>query len=190
MTDPGPSGRPSGRPAGRIAWRSPQVLIPALAVLAAAVWALQASPPALPDPPELHLGGAEAEAPAEREAVLYLVDGDLARPQVRTVPDAPDPSARAQAVVDALAASLREVGDWPDSLPAPRVFAFEHERASVVALDLPAHEVRLDVAAERRIVASFERTLLEDGHDRLVFLRDGAAEGPWLGRLAVPSDLE
>ncbi len=190
MPDDAPTGRPPGRPSGRVAWRSPQVLIPALAAVAAAVWALQASPPTVPAPPDLHLGGAEAESPAEREAVLYRVDGDLARPQVRTVPDASDPSVRAQAVVDALVAALLEEGDWPDALSAPRVFAFEHERVSVVAVELPAHDVRLDVAAERRIVASFERTLLEDGHDRVVFLRDGGAEGPWLGRLAVPSDLE
>ncbi|MEX2503094.1 MAG: hypothetical protein WD336_12020, partial [Trueperaceae bacterium] len=121
---------------------------------------------------------------------LYLIDDDLARPVVRDVADASDPSARSQALIEALVEALRDDGTWPSDLPVPRVYAFDHERDAVVVLDLPQHDADLSVASERRIVASLERTLIEDGHDRVLYLRDGTGERPWLGRLAVPSRLE
>jgi hypothetical protein len=173
-----------------IRWASPQVLVPALALIAAAGYALRAAPPQPAPPPEL-----ATRAPAEadvgtRDVVLYLVDDELARPRVRELPDPSDASAALQVVVDALREALVEEGVWPAELPAPRAYALELERTPAAVLDLPAADVRLDVAAERRIVASLRRTLLEQGIERLAFLRNGGPVDAWLGQLRAPSSLE
>lgn len=174
----------------RVRWATPQVLVPLLAVLAAGIYALRASPATVPPPPDLAATTDPEGETRRREVVLYLVDDELARPVVREVADAEDVSARLQAVVDGLREAMLEEGTWPSRLPAPRAFAFEVERDAAAVLDLPAHDVALDVASERRIVASLQRTLLEQGVERIAFLRDGRAEGPWLGQLTVPSSLD
>lgn len=174
----------------RVRWATPQVLVPLLALLAASIYALRAAPATVAPPPDLAATADPEDATRRREVVLYLVDDGLARPVVREVADPEDVSARLQAVVDGLRQAMSEEGAWPSRLPAPRAFAFEVERDAVAVLDLPAHEVVLDVAAERRIVASLQRTLLEQGIERIAFLRDGRAAGPWLGQLTVPSSLE
>jgi hypothetical protein len=174
----------------RVRWATPQVLVPLLAVLAAGIYALRASPATVPPPPELAAAADPGDPTRRREVVLYLVDDGLARPLVREVADPEDLSARLQVVVDALREAMVEQGTWPSRLPAPRAFAFELERDAAAVLDLPPHDVALDVASERRIVASLQRTLLEQGFERVAFLRDGRAGGPWLGQLTVPSSLE
>ncbi len=171
-------------------WAAPQVLVPLLALLAAGLFALRAGPPPVAPPPELASTAPPDEEVERREVVLYLVDDELARPVVRQVAGSDDPSLRLQALVDELRAVLVEEGAWPEALPSPRVFAFEVERAAAAVLDLPAHDLALDVGAERRIVASLQRTLLEAGVERAAFLRDGRADASWLGRLMVPSSLE
>jgi hypothetical protein len=173
-----------------IRWASPQVLVPALALIAAAGYALRAAPPQPGPPPELATTApAEAEV-GRRDVVLYLVDDELARPRVRELADPSDASAALQVVVDALREELVAEGVWPAELPAPRAYALELERTPAAVLDLAASDVGLDVAAERRIVASLRRTLLEQGIERLAFLRNGGPVDAWLGQLRAPSSLE
>jgi hypothetical protein len=175
---------------GGVRWASPQVLVPALALIAAAGYALRAAPPEVSPPPELTPAAPAETQVGTRDVVLYLVDDELARPQVRALPDPSDASASLQAVVDALREALIEEGAWPEALPAPRAYALELERSPAAVLDLPEHDVALDVAAERRIVASLRRTLLEQGIERLAFLRGGGPVEAWPSQLAVPSSLE
>jgi len=109
---------------------------------------------------------------------------------VREIVDAPDPGLRMQRIVDEVRAVMVASGAWPQELPAPRAFTLEVEREAVVVLDMPEHDARLDVALERGIVASLERTLLEQGVERIAYLRGGRAAEAWLGGLTVPSSLD
>jgi hypothetical protein len=64
------------------------------------------------------------------------------------------------------------------------------DRVDAAVLDLPAADVRLDVAAQRTILDSIRRTLAEQGIDRSAFLRDGAPVDAWLGSVLSGSSLE
>lgn len=174
----------------RMRWASPQVLVPAIALLAAATYAIRSAPPAVPPPPTLAVPSDEVPSTERREVVVYLVDDGVATPLVREVDDAEDASARLQAVVDALREAMVEEEAWPSELPAPRVFAFDVERDAAAVLDLPAHDAVLSVDGERRVVASLRRTLLEQGVERIAFLREGRSEDGWLGQLSVPTSLD
>jgi len=173
-----------------IRWRSPQVLLSALALLAASAYLLRSGPPDVPPPPDLRAVPSGEEAVEVREVVVYRVDDQLARPVVREIVDAPDPGLRMQRIVDEVRAVMVASGAWPQELPAPRAFTLEVEREAVVVLDMPEHDARLDVALERGIVASLERTLLEQGVERIAYLRAGRAVEAWLGGLTVPSSLD
>lgn len=173
----------------RIRWRSPQVLLPALALLAASAYLLRSGPPELPPPPELR-AAVDEEVVELLEVVVYRVDDQLARPIVREIAGADDPGLRMQRIVDEVRTVMVEAGVWPQELPAPRAFMLEVEREMVVVLDMPEHDARLDVALERGIVDSLERTLLEQGVERIAYLRGGRAVEAWLGGLSVPSSLD
>lgn len=186
-----PSGStPSGQADARIRWRSPQVLLPALALLAASTYLLRSGPPDVPPPPELRAAADGEEAVELREVVVYRVDDQLARPVVREIAGAQDPGLRMQRIVDEVRTVMVDAEVWPPELPAPRAFMLEVERETVVVLDMPEHDARLDVALERGIVASLERTLLEQGVERVAYLRAGRAVEAWLGGLTVPSSLD
>lgn len=174
----------------RVRWRSPQVLLPALALLASSAYLLRSGPPAVPPPPDLRAAAGGEEVVELREVVVYRVDDQLARPVVREIADAQDPGLRTQRIVDEVRTVMVEAGAWPPELPAPRAFRLEVQREPVVVLDMPEHDARLDVALERGIVASLERTLLEEGVERIAYLRGGRAVDAWLGGLTVPSSLD
>lgn len=181
---------PHGQAGARIRWRSPQVLLPALALLASSAYLLRSGPPEVPPPPELRAAADGEEAVELREVVVYRVDDQLARPVVREIAGAQDPGLRMQRIVDEVRTVMVDAEVWPPELPAPRAFMLEVERETVVVLDMPEHDARLDVALERGIVASLERTLLEQGVERVAYLRAGRAVEAWLGGLTVPSSLD
>ena len=174
----------------RVRWRSPQVLLPALALLASSAYLLRSGPPEVPPPPDLRAAAGGEERVELREVVVYRVDDQLARPVVRQIAGARDPGLRMQRIVDEVRTVMVEAGAWPPELPAPRAFMLDVERETVVVLDMPEHDARLDVALERGIVASLERTLLEQGVERIAYLRGGRAVEAWLGSLTVPSSLD
>lgn len=172
-------------------WGSPQVLLPLLACLLAGVYALRATPPASAPAPSLTLEEGVPSEPGSSETILYAVDATgLAHTVVVEIPASEGRSERLQMIIDALRTELTGDGVWPDALPSPHVHAFTLERRNVAVLDLPAAEVHLDVARERRILASLERTLLEHGIERIAYLRDGRAADAWLGHLATPGGLD
>lgn len=183
--------RPGREAWGGVRWGSPQVLLPLLACLFAAVYALRSAPPASAPAPSLTMPAASAEESEVLETSLYAVDEDgLAHPIVVELAAPEERSARLQGIVEALRAEMMRNGSWPPALPAPHVHAFRLERRQVAVLDLPAADVPLDVAAERSILASLERTLLEQGVERIAYLRDGRAEVAWLGHIATPSGFD
>jgi hypothetical protein len=166
------------------------VLVAALVLGIAVAFSLLVRPPAVPLPEPV-----EARDPAEdttetREVTLYRVADGVATPRLREVAAPDDPSARLQAIVEALRTMLIEADDWPEALPTPTVYAVRVDRADAAVLDLPARDVLLDVAAQRTVVASIERTLAEEGIERIAFLRDGAAVDAWLGSVLTTSSLE
>lgn len=179
-----------GRTNVGVVWRSPQVLLPALALLASSAYLLRSGPPSVPPPPDLRETAATDDAAELVEVIVYHVDDELARPVVREVAVAQDLGLRLQRVVDEVRTVMVDADAWPAALPAPRAYALEIERESVVVLDLPAHDARLDVALARGIVASLERTLFEQGVERIAYLREGRSADAWLGGLTVPSSLD
>lgn len=188
-TSAGTEGVASNRLA-RAWWARPQVLAATIVLLGSAWFAWWARPSEPPPPPDLDSGGATITPTTSREVTLYRVVDGVANPIPRAVPAAQDDSARIQAVVDALRDVLVEAGDWPDALPAPSLYALRIERDDAVVLDLPRHDALVDVAAERTILASIERTLAEQGIDRIAYLVDGRARAAWLGNLDTASTLE
>jgi hypothetical protein len=171
-------------------WARPQVLVAALVLVGAAAFYLLARPPTVPLPAPVEAGNDAADPLATREVTLYRVADGLATPILREVPAPADPSARLEAVVAALREALVEAGDWPDALPAPSVYAVRVDRADAAVLDLPRRDVLLDVATQRTILDSIQRTLAEQGIERTAFLRDGAAVDAWLGSVLSESSLE
>lgn len=166
------------------------MLLPALALLASSAYLLRSGPPSVPPPPDLRETAGADDVVELVEVVVYHVGNELARPVVREIAGAQDPGLRMQRVVDEVRVVMMEAGAWPAALPAPRAFTLEIERESVVVLDLPAHGARLDVTLAQGIVASLERTLFEQGVDRIAYLREGGAVDAWLGGLTVPSSLD
>lgn len=174
-----------------IHWRSPQVLLSAFAVLVALVFAVRSGPPPSEPAPTLTVEEGGARTVPSDEAVLYEVDEDgVAHPTVRELPAPDDPGARLQGIVDALREEMLTTGGWPEALPGPAVHVFTHERATVAVLDVPDHDAELDVARERAIVASLERTLAEAGVERVAYVRAGRAQQAPFGTLALPSGLD
>ena len=178
-------------PAGAAAWWArPQVLIAALAVLAAGSFALRAGPPEVEQPPDLASEPADTRPTQLREAVAYLVSDGVARPVVREVAESTDPSASLQPVVDALMQILIEEGAWPAGVAPPSVFVLEVERELAAVLDLRGGRPSLTVSDERTVLDSLERTLLEEGIERVAYLREGQPVEAWLGNLTTNATLE
>lgn len=172
-------------------WGSPQVLLAFLACVAAAIYAVRSQPPTAPPAPELTVTADAREQVPRAETVLYAVDeAGLAHPVLLDLPAPEDRGARMQEVVNALRRELVESGAWPAELPAPHVHAFTLERRNVAVLDLRAEPVPLDVARERMVIDSIERTLLEQGVDEVAYLREGRSVRSWLGKLATAGGLD
>ncbi len=168
---------------------SPQVLLAVLALIAAIVFAWSAGRD-VPAPPVILTGDEVTDASRVTQVVLYVVQDGIANPVVREVA-APTGRAEAlQALVDALRSDLVTLSVWPATLPTPRVYLTTVERRDGVVLDLVGRATPpLDVQAERTILASLERTLLEADVDTVTYLRDGAPVEAWLGRIATPPNL-
>ena len=171
-------------------WTRPQVLVAALLLAGATAFFVVSRPPDVGPAPELELPDASGETAVLREVTLFRVADGVATPLLREVPVPEDPSARTEALLAALRDALIETGDWPADLPTPSVFTLRIERDDAVVLDVPEHDVVLDVASERTVIASLERTLIEQGVERIAYLRGGQAVDAWLGDVLTPSTLE
>lgn len=185
MTPDGPRRTPTGVDLG-----SPWLLVGVLALGAAATFAWRATPPAPPPPPVVTIEDGAPDATPPREVTLYVVEADVARPVVRAVPWRDEPGTDLEATLAALRSLLVREGTWPRAIPAPRVYRIEGADAVTAVLDLPAADTALDVADERTILASVERTLQEAGVDAVAYLRGGAPVDAWLGRIATPAALD
>lgn len=171
-------------------WARPQVVIAALVLWIASSFALWARPPGTPVPPNPEPVDATVSEVDLRDVTVYAVRDGVATPILLEIPSPDGASARLQAVIDGLRGALIETGDWPEALPSPKVFAVPVERDDAAVLDLPVHEARTDVDTERTLIASIERTLGEQGVERIAYLVDGVARDAWLGSIRTTSSLE
>lgn len=171
-------------------WARPQVVLAALVLLIATGFAWWARPPGTTPPPSPEPVEATVPRVEFRDVTVYAVRDGVATPILLEVAAPEGASARLQAVVDGLRGALIETGEWPDALPSPHVFALRVERDDAAVLDLPAHEARIDVATERTLIGSIERTLGEQGVERIAYLVDGVARDAWLGNILTPTSLE
>ena len=171
------------------AWLAPQVLIAALLVLAALVYALRA-PPVPGAPPTVALQPAETEPLPPVEVELVLAEpGELERVMFVPARLPEDAAGRLEAVFAALRMELVDAGVWPEEVPAPTVFLQRVGGDDVAVLDFTVPDgVTRDVEAELRLVRSIEATA--DRHDATVrYLVNGSATATLLGHVGVPSTL-
>lgn len=146
-------------------WAVPQVLLPAVAFVVAALFAAAtAFGPSVPPPPPLPGTGAVA-ARAIREVRYVIVDElGLERPAFAEVElpvaAADDPGARLTAALALLRDERVAAGAWPPSVPAPSAFVFELDRRRVAVVDvgrpdpLDPPTVAVEHAALRSLVAT------------------------------------
>lgn len=171
-------------------WARPQVVAATLVLVAALAFVSWVRPRAVALPPNPQPEAVNETTTDRRDVTVYAVRDGVATPILLEVAAPAGASARLQAVVDGLRRALIDSGDWPAALPAPDVFALRIERDDAAVLDLPAHGAHLDVATERTILASLDRTLAEQGIDRIAYLTEGAPRDAWLGSVLAPSSLE
>ena len=176
---------------------SPQVLLPAFALVLATLYAVTSAfgPPSLPVPgvPAVAAGGTETAA---REVRFVVVDEQgLERPAfadaVLARDQAEDPGARLTAALAALRAERIAAGAWPASVAAPTAFVFELDRRRVAVVDVgrpgPADGVTVaqEWAALRSIVATAR---VEVGADAVRITVEGSPADAFWGHVALPPE--
>jgi hypothetical protein len=177
---------------------SPQVLLPALGLVLAVLYAATAAlgPPAAPPPPGLPAVAIDGTETATRE-VRYVVvdeqglerpafaDAELARDQ------AEDPGARLAAALAALRADRIAAGAWPSSVAAPTAFVFELDRRRVAVVDVgrPGPDEGVTVAREWAALRSIVATArVEAAADDVRITVEGAPANAFWGHVALPLD--
>lgn len=167
---------------------TPQVILSALALLASLGYLASSGGPAVGPPPEVSVGAVpEAERSVAESELVLLDDEGLARrvPVELRLPE--DRAARWQTVVGALRERMVAEGGWPEELAEPTVYALTVELRSAAVVDLPPDEVAMDVAQERRVLDSLDRTLRAAGAERVAFLRAGRSVPTPLGHVRARS---
>lgn len=169
---------------------SPQVLVSALLLLAAVGLALSVRVVAVPDPPVIDLGLADADVVAFDARLVLVDDAQLEWQRVVRL-EAPDSAPqRLTAVLDALRQALTAEGLWPPALAVPAVFVETIDRAVYAVLDVrPPPDLGVTVARERALLRAITATAMANGIDEVRFLRDGRPAETLLGHVAVPSAL-
>ena len=173
---------------------SPQVLLPALALVLASLYAATtAIGPASSPLPDVPAVATSATATSAREVRFVVVDEEgLERPAfadaVLAHDQADDPGARLTAALAALRADRAEVGAWPLSVPAPTAFVFELDRRRVAVVDVgrPGPEDGVTVAQEWAALRSIVATArVEAAADDVRITVDGAPADAFWGHVAV-----
>lgn len=178
------------RPLLRRALLRPEPLLALLLLLAAAAFLATSFRERRPPPARVEISEPEPVALETSEVRLVRYDADgLEKPAFVSVALPQSPSGRLRAILDALReATLGQ--EWPEALPAPKVFVESAGREAVAVLDFrPEARLSLTVAGETRLLRSIERTVLANGADQIRFLLNGEAAGVFLEHLAVPSAL-
>lgn len=176
---------------------SPQVLLPAFALVMAAIYAATAAfgppSPALPGVPAVAAAGTETET---REVRFVVVDEQgLERPAFADVvlarDQAEDPGALLSAALAALRSDRMAAGVWPASVAAPTAFVFELDRQRIAVVDVgrPGPDEGVTVAQEwaalRSIVATARVEVAADAVH--VTVAGSPADAVW-GHVALPPE--
>ena len=176
---------------------SPQVLLPAFALVLAALYATTAafgppSPP-LPGVPAVAAVGTET---VTREVRCVVVDErGLERPAfadaVLARDQAEDPGARLTAALAALRSERIAAGAWPASVAAPTAFVFELDRRRVAVVDVgrPGPDEGVTVAQEWAALRSVVATArVEVAADAVRITVEGAPADAFWGHVALVAD--
>ncbi|MFN2322516.1 MAG: hypothetical protein ABR510_06110 [Trueperaceae bacterium] len=176
---------------------SPQVLLSALALVLAALYAATSAfgpaSPALPGVPVVAAVGAETETLEVRFVVVdeqglerpAFADAVLARDQ------AEDPGARLTAALEALRTDRVASGAWPASVAAPTAFVFELDRRRVAVVDVgrPGPDEGVTVAQEWAVLRSVVATAgVEVAADAVHITVEGAPADAFWGHVALPPE--
>ncbi len=176
---------------------SPQVLLPAFAIVLAALYAATAAfaPPTPPMPgvPAVAAVGTETAVREVRFVVVderglerpAFADAVLARDQVE------DPGARLTAALAALRTERIAAGAWPASVAAPTAFVFELDRRRVAVVDVgrPGSEDGVTVAQEWAALRSVVATArVEAEADDVRITVEGAPADAFWGHVAIAPD--
>ena len=161
--------------AWRRAFRSPQVIVSILALLAAIAAVLVAQPERVTVEP-FELPVVEPRVLEQEEIRIITYDRfNLEVPQRQTVEVPADPAGRAEAITEAVRAQLQgENGSWPQELDLPVVFVIETSAGQTAVLDFRAPAgFELREAALDRVRRSLEATFIEAGLDSMLLLWNG-----------------
>lgn len=176
---------------------SPQVLLPALALVLAALYAATAAfgppTPPLPDVPAVAGGGTET---AVHEVRFVVVDEEgLERPgfadAVLPRDRSEDPGTRLTAALAALRAERIAAGAWPLSVAEPTAFVFELDRRRIAVVDVgrPGPDEGVTVAQEwaalRSVVATAQ---VEVAADVVRITVEGSPADAFWGHVALPPE--
>lgn len=174
-----------------LAWIArPQLVVSALLLFGALLFALLPSGLQRPPPPVVAADGGGALPLIEREVRLLLIDAaGLERPQFVTLSFVDSPAARLSAVIEALRGQLVDLGVWPRAGAAPVLFRGEVGVRSFVVLDFGDGFAGLSVAQERQLLGSLVATLRAEGIDEIRVLRHGAPREAPFGHLLQPTAL-
>ena len=161
--------------AWRRAFRSPQVAVSVLALLAALVAVFMARPDRIVAEP-FELPVVQSLELQEEEFRLISYDRfNLEIPVRETVAVPADAAGRIEAIVSALRARMTgESGSWPAALPLPVVFATELDGKLTAVLDFRIpQDLLLEPDDLERIARSVRETLQEAGLTEVVVLQNG-----------------
>ena len=178
----------------RLIATSPQVLLPALALVLAALYAATAvfgtPSPELPGVPAVAALGTETVASEVRFVIVDelglerpgFADAEFARDQVE------DPGVRLTAALAALRDERIAAGAWPASVVAPTAFVFELDRRRVAVVDVgrPAPGEGVTVAQEWAALRSVVATArVEAAADAVRITIDGAPADDFWGHVSL-----
>jgi hypothetical protein len=99
-----------------------------------------------------------------------------------------DPGARIEAILAKLRSDLLNSGGWPSELSVPHAYVHTIDQQLVAVLDFRlADRISLDVKGETNLYRAISETVLNNGLERILVLKDGQPAQTFLGHLAVPS---
>lgn len=167
----------------------PQVLLSVLAVLASLSWFAAGLGR---DGPEPALPALLLDAPADRlvrsDVPIVVVDrGGLERTLLVEVEAIDAELPRLEAALSAMREALLDAGDWPASVPAPRVYDYEVQRRRVVVIDVAdlARGDHIGVLASVAALRSLRETAFAHGADEVEVVVDGEASVSLWGQVAL-----
>ncbi|MDE0098095.1 MAG: hypothetical protein OXM87_00500 [Truepera sp.] len=128
---------------------------------------------------------------AVQEVRLVVIDGSGLERSALVPIDLPTAdSLRLEGILSALRNAMIEVGVWPEVLTTPKAFVQRVDLLLVAVLDFEVESgLSLDVETEEILYRSISETVLSNGPEHLLILRDGRPAETFLGHVAIPSSL-